>query len=55
MPLILVLRRQNKEDLEFEASLVYRVSFRRARDTQRNLVLKNHLKKRKGGMEGRKE
>ena len=31
---------------EFEASLVYRVSFRTARDTQRNPVLKKQTKKK---------
>lgn len=29
---------------EFEARLVYKVSYRRARTTQRNPVLKNHNK-----------
>jgi hypothetical protein len=33
---------------EFEASLVYRVSSRTARATQRNPVLKNQNKKKKG-------
>jgi hypothetical protein len=32
---------------EFEASLVYRVSSRTARDTQRNPALKNQKKERK--------
>jgi hypothetical protein len=32
---------------EFEASLVYRVSSRTVRDTQRNPVLKNQKKKKK--------
>jgi hypothetical protein len=32
---------------EFKASLVYRVSSRTARATQRNLVLKNQKKKKK--------
>jgi hypothetical protein len=32
---------------EFEASLVYRVSFRTARDTQRNPVSKNKKKTKK--------
>jgi hypothetical protein len=32
-----VLRRQRHADLEFKASLVYRVSSRKARDTQENL------------------
>jgi len=40
--LISVLRRQRKVDLcEFEASLIYIASFRTARGTQRNPVLKN--------------
>jgi hypothetical protein len=34
---------------EFEARLVYRVSFRIARATQRNLVSKNQKKKKKKG------
>jgi hypothetical protein len=39
MPLIPVLGRQRQADLyEFEASLVYRVSSRTARGTQRNHV-----------------
>jgi hypothetical protein len=41
MPLISVLRRQRQVDLcEFEASLVYRLSSRTARATQKNLVSK---------------
>ena len=37
MPLIPALQRQRQADLcEFEVSLVYRVSSRTARDTQRN-------------------
>ena len=41
MPLIPALRRQRQVDLcEFEASLVYRVSSRTARATQRNPVKK---------------
>ena len=44
--LIPALRGQRQEDLyEFEASLVYRVSPRTARATQRNPVLKNQRKK----------
>jgi hypothetical protein len=40
MPLVPALGRQRQEDLcEFEASLVYRVSPRTARATQRNPVL----------------
>ena len=39
--LILALGRQRQADIRvFEANLVYRVSFRTARTTQRNLVLK---------------
>jgi hypothetical protein len=34
---------------EFEASLVYKVSSRTARATQRNPVSKNQKKKKKGG------
>ena len=42
MPLMPTLRRQSQADLhEFKAGLVYRVSFRIARATQRNPVLKN--------------
>jgi hypothetical protein len=40
-PLIPVLRRQRQTLSEFEARLVYRVSSRTARATQRNPVLKN--------------
>ena len=41
MPLIPALGRKRQVDLcEFKDSLVYRVSSRTARDTQRNLVLK---------------
>ena len=40
MPFISALRRQRQVDLcEFGASLVYRVSFRTVRATQRNPVL----------------
>jgi hypothetical protein len=47
-PLIPALGRQRQADLcEFEASLVYRVSFRTARATQKNLVLKNKTKQSK--------
>ena len=42
MPLISALRRHRQADFcEFEDSLVYRVSFRIARATQRNLVSKS--------------
>jgi hypothetical protein len=40
---------------EFEASLVYRVSSRTARATQRNSVLKNQKKKKKKKKKERKE
>jgi len=43
MSLIPALRRERQADLcEFEASLVYRVSCRTDRDTQRNLVSNNN-------------
>jgi len=61
-PSIPALRRQRQVDLyyEFEASLVYRVSSRTARGTQRDLVLKKQktktpknkktrMKERRGG------
>ena len=55
-PLILALGRQRQADLcEFEASLGYRVSFRTARATQRNPVLKNKSKNKEGREEGRKK
>ena len=42
MPLVPTLRRQRQVDLcQFEASLVYRVSSRAARTTQRNPVSKS--------------
>jgi hypothetical protein len=42
VPFILALRRQRAKNLcEFEASLVYKVSSRTARATQRNPVLKH--------------
>jgi hypothetical protein len=44
MPLILALGRQRQVDSEFEASLVYRVSSRTDRPTQRNPVSKNQNK-----------
>ena len=40
---------------EFEASLVYKVSSRTARATQRNPVLKNQKKKKKKKKERKKE
>jgi hypothetical protein len=40
---------------EFEASLVYKVSSRTARATQRNPVSKNQKKKKRRRKEGRKE
>ena len=48
MTLILVLGRQRQGIFEFEASLVYKVSFRTSRAaTQRNSVSKNQKKKKK--------
>jgi hypothetical protein len=48
MLLILALWRQTQVDFcEFEASLVYKVSSRTARATQRNPVSKNQKKKKK--------
>ena len=41
MPLIPALGRQRQVDFSVEVSLVYRVSSRTARDTQRNPVSKN--------------
>lgn len=44
MPLIAAFGRERQEDLlEFEASLLYIVSSRTARDTWRNPVLKNKI------------
>jgi hypothetical protein len=40
---------------EFEASLVYKVSFRTARAIQRNPVLKNQKKKKKKRKKKKKE
>jgi hypothetical protein len=40
-------REAGRQISEFEASLVYRVSSRTARATQRNLVSKNQKKKKK--------
>jgi hypothetical protein len=46
MALIPALRRQRQADLcESEVSLVYKVSFRTVRTTQRNPVWKNNTKK----------
>jgi len=47
MPLIPARGRQRQADSEFEASLLYRVSSRTARATQRNPVSKKKKKKRK--------
>ena len=48
MPLSPALRRQGQADLcEFEANLVYRVSSRTAKATQRNPVLKEKEKGKK--------
>jgi hypothetical protein len=45
MPLIPALERQRQVDLyEFKASIVYRVSFKMAKSTQRNLILENKNK-----------
>jgi hypothetical protein len=45
LPLIPALGRQRHVDLcEFKASLIYRVSSRTAKATQRNLVSKNKIK-----------
>jgi hypothetical protein len=47
MPLIPVFGKQRQVDLsEFKTSLVYRMSFRRAKATQRNLLLKNKQTKK---------
>jgi hypothetical protein len=46
-PLILALGRQRRRLSEFESSLVYRVSSRTARATQRNPVSKNKKTKNK--------
>jgi hypothetical protein len=49
---LLALRRQRQVDLyQFEASLVYRANFRRARAIQRNLVLERK-RGREGGRKG---
>ena len=46
MPLLPAIRRQKQMDLfEFETSLVYRVSSKTARTTQRNPVSKNNKTK----------
>jgi hypothetical protein len=46
MPLIPALRRKSRWISEFEASLVYKVSSRTARATQRNPVSKNQKKRK---------
>jgi hypothetical protein len=46
-PLIPALGRQRQRISEFKDSLVYRVSFRTARATQRNPVSKSQKKKKK--------
>ena len=46
-PLIPALGRQRQVNSEFKASLVYKVSSRTARATQRNSVSKNQKKKKK--------
>jgi hypothetical protein len=45
-PLFTAPKRQRQADCEFEASLDYRVSFRTARATQRNPVLKKKERKK---------
>jgi hypothetical protein len=53
MPLIPVLSRQRQRDrCEFKANLVYRVSSRIARATQRNSVWKREKEGREGEREG---
>ena len=46
-PLFTAPKRQRQADCEFEASLDYRVSFRTARATQRNPVLKKKKERKK--------
>ena len=46
MPLIKALGKQSRQISEFEASLVYRMSSRTARATQRNPVSKKKKKER---------
>jgi hypothetical protein len=55
MPLIPAFGRQRQADSEFKASLVYRVSSRTARDTQRNLVSKPQPSKKKEKEKKRKK
>jgi capsid protein len=56
IPLIPALGRESQVDLcEFEASLVYRVSSRTARATQRNPVLKNKTKQKKERKQRKKQ
>jgi hypothetical protein len=48
VPLIPALERQRQADFcEFEAKLIYRVSSRTTRTTQRNPVLKNQGKRKR--------
>jgi hypothetical protein len=48
MALILAPRSQRQEDIcEFDASLVYKISYRTARATQRNPILKNQNEERR--------
>jgi hypothetical protein len=50
MPLIPALRKQRQADLcEFQVSLVYRVSYRTVRATQRNPILKSQKKRKRWG------
>jgi hypothetical protein len=48
-PLVPALQRQSRQISEFEASLIYRVSFRTAKATQRNHVLKKQTKQQQQG------
>jgi hypothetical protein len=52
---ILGFYKKGRQISEFKASLVYRVSSRTARATQRNPVLKHQKKKRKRKKEEKKE
>ena len=56
MPLIPTFGRQRQADLsEFEASLVYRVSSRTSRATQRNPVSKKTRKKKTANKENKEK
>ena len=54
MPLIPALGRKGRQISEFEGSLVYRVSSRTARATQRNLVSKNQNQNKQNKKQGKK-